>query len=893
MMMYRLVSTSLFFVLLATVLGFQNCSSFRGVSGLGLAGTGFCSTHATDAACASTAAVAQCTFNGRNVAEGNSVTAFLASSVLSGSTCQPQTRTCKSGSLSGSYAFASCDVGVQAACLFNGATIASGQTVTGYLASSGTNCQSQARVCTNGSLSGNYTYGSCAAQGAASCLFNGVTVAHGQSVVGYVASSVVSGQTCVGSTRTCLNGALTGSGDYATCSVAASTCSFNGSTVANGASVTAYSSSSVASGQTCVAQTRTCSSGVLSGSGDFATCSVAAAAACLWNGQTVASGGNITGYLAPASDLDQACAAEVRSCTNGNLSGSATYSSCFLRKRWISQDYVPPASKEGISDARYSDSDAVINSRYAVFKGMQTGYKEYNYFWSGFENSGVASSTSPLNCPSGYFNFPANESDRVVWGFHKYRCIQSSAMAVFDRMLQLDALNGIQTGIVFWSAPAIYRYTGCTGAPWGGTTLLDSCVPRDDAMDDFEDAIGYLAQRYNGHNGNGKIYHFIIWNENASAGWFDYSPQIANRGTLSATDQSKWIAKYADMLTRAHNAVQRSSSGVMLDVSTDLLWATPTVGASDPSHIGTKTLIDGLWATVGANFDWSVAVHPYGDLDSLPAAGTYSFLNVQSLVGGYQMSKLQALGLPATSFQYPQAYLIASEQGWTQAEGIGRQALMICYAQAEVLQDGLILSQAHNYFQSVEPGDATGGTSGQGAFFGLLPSSSAIDLSNMGSYATGAAYLSTSPAVWGQTSSNYCCQAAHVGCRAPSGSHPIYRSMGTAGHFFSTAFSEGVMAGMKFEQTGFNLFDANGSDLFPLYRCRASNGAYLISSSSNCEGLTTESVLGYAHANQVSGTVPLYRRLNSASGDHLETLANDEGGAAYITEAILGYVPSF
>ena len=53
-----------------------------------------------------------CTFNGKTIAGGSSVTAYLASSVPSGQTCKSQARTCSNGTLSGTYAYASCSVQV-------------------------------------------------------------------------------------------------------------------------------------------------------------------------------------------------------------------------------------------------------------------------------------------------------------------------------------------------------------------------------------------------------------------------------------------------------------------------------------------------------------------------------------------------------------------------------------------------------------------------------------------------------------------------------------------------------------------------------------------------------------------------------------------------------------
>ncbi len=53
-----------------------------------------------------------CTFSGKTVANGSSVTAYLASSVPAGQTCKSQARACSNGTLSGTYANASCSVQV-------------------------------------------------------------------------------------------------------------------------------------------------------------------------------------------------------------------------------------------------------------------------------------------------------------------------------------------------------------------------------------------------------------------------------------------------------------------------------------------------------------------------------------------------------------------------------------------------------------------------------------------------------------------------------------------------------------------------------------------------------------------------------------------------------------
>ena len=321
-------AVSLLCIVVLTI-SFQNCSKFSVAKLNVTSGSSYCTGNTADPICTASI-VPTCSFNGAAVSSGAKVTAFLTSTVASGSACQSETRTCKAGTLSGSYTYASCAVGAAASCLFNGATIASGANTTAYLSSSDATCQPQTRTCTNGVLSGSYAYGTCAVAVAQSCLFNGQTITNGKSVSAFATSQVASGQKCTPMTRTCFNGALSGSGDFASCSVAAeaAACLFNGATVPSGASVTGYGASSVAFGQSCGAQTRTCSNGTLSGSGDFASCSVNAAASCLINGQTIPDGGSISLYLSASVGSGQNCTTENRVCSNGTLSGSATAASC-------------------------------------------------------------------------------------------------------------------------------------------------------------------------------------------------------------------------------------------------------------------------------------------------------------------------------------------------------------------------------------------------------------------------------------------------------------------------------------------------------------------------------------------------------------------------------------
>jgi len=179
-------------------------------------------------------------------------------------------------------------------CYFNGQVVQDGQSITAYQNSTvayGAQCISETRTCSAAKLSGSYQYASCIVDQPASCLFNGQTVANGQSVVAYQNSTVAYGSQCAAETRICNNGVLSGSAAYAACSVdQPASCLFNGQTIANGQSVSAFVTSTVAYGASCQSEQRTCNNGVLSGSAAYAACSIDQPASCLFNGQTVAHG---------------------------------------------------------------------------------------------------------------------------------------------------------------------------------------------------------------------------------------------------------------------------------------------------------------------------------------------------------------------------------------------------------------------------------------------------------------------------------------------------------------------------------------------------------------------------------------------------------------------------
>ncbi|MBY0553965.1 hypothetical protein K2P97_05520 [bacterium] len=277
---------------------------------------------------------ASCLFNGQTVANGETVLAYNTTNIEIGEECTSENRTCNNGILSGSFQYASCNINLPASCLFNGETIAHGASVAAYTNSTapfGSSCSQEFRTCDNGNLSGSNQYATCAVEQPASCLFNGLTVAHGQLVPAFLNSTESYGSTCTSENRICTNGVLSGSYQYGSCVVnQAASCLFNGQTITSGDSVSAFQSSTVEYGQMCIAETRICDDGRLSGTYNYASCDAGQPASCLFNGQTITHGQSVTAFVKSTVSFGSTCSSQIRTCDNGTLSGSNIYASCVV-----------------------------------------------------------------------------------------------------------------------------------------------------------------------------------------------------------------------------------------------------------------------------------------------------------------------------------------------------------------------------------------------------------------------------------------------------------------------------------------------------------------------------------------------------------------------------------
>jgi len=209
---------------------------------------------------------------GGSITSGSSSTAFSTATVSFGSSCTSESRSCLNTVLSGSYQFDTCNVLAADSCTTPwSTTVAHTGTVTAYLNATDDPCVSEVRTCTDGSLSGTYSNSACSAANDCTTPW-ATTVTNGASTTAYENAIVVSGS-CVSESQLCTNGALSGSYTNSSCSVG---CTLGATTVADGGSITAYSALSVDSPAVCadIDETRNCSSGALSGTFAYDSCSV-------------------------------------------------------------------------------------------------------------------------------------------------------------------------------------------------------------------------------------------------------------------------------------------------------------------------------------------------------------------------------------------------------------------------------------------------------------------------------------------------------------------------------------------------------------------------------------------------------------------------------------------
>ena len=425
--------------------------------------------------------------------------------------------------------------------------------------------------------------------------------------------------------------------------------------------------------------------------------------------------------------------------------------------------YRAPTAKQGVTDLDYAPK-IPLAQRYAALDELAFGLKIYNYFWAALENSNILSTADPLTCPGGTTRVPADPETKTAKGYFRYHCYNAAAIRQFDAMFALDRQHGMQTMVVLFNTPAMYRDPGCVASAEG---LDVGCVPTDGHLDDYEDYVNFLADRYDGRDpAVGKISHFIVWNEVDSGTWFNLSPKIdVNHSLFDARQVQQWVDAYVGLFSRSARAVRRHSSDSLIEVSLDLhfIFNQARDGGRHTPIIGGKTILDGMWAQIGTRQDWSVAVHPYAEPAMALSPNELNFRNLPTL-SAYQRQQLLDHGshTPEAAQQY---LMVASEQGWFDVP-LSKRAGNLCKAHDLVMGMPNVLGTTHYFFQSRRPSDD---------HLAFIPFAAGEHLEDAAQLPTYQAYLATRPQIWGKSSDHYCCQQYTLGCDSRPGVPRVVR----------------------------------------------------------------------------------------------------------------------
>jgi len=280
--------------------------------------------------------------------------------------------------------------------------------------------------------------------GPSNCSFNGTTVSNGDNVTAYERPVVAHNESCIFESRTCSNGVLSGSFQAPDCFVSpASSCVLEtlSSTinVDHGDEVFVYQYATVPFGETCQSENRVCDNGTLSGSYLSETCTVSPASECVFAGNTIASGGDVTAYATENVPYVSTCESERRVCSNGTMSGSYEFETCEVDRldpaTFRTSDFVEQITEYKcyvaniLGGGYYTNRDAnnecpgLFSSEVELTSYVFEGNSSFTFRNStvGLNSDGLASDNATLNalCDLKDYDYVVGHANRDRNGFRE------------------------------------------------------------------------------------------------------------------------------------------------------------------------------------------------------------------------------------------------------------------------------------------------------------------------------------------------------------------------------------------------------------------------------------------------------------------------------------------
>ena len=222
----------------------------------------------------------------------------------------------------------------------------------------------------------------------------------------------------------------------------------------------------------------------------------------------------------------------------------------------------------------------------------------------------------------------------------------------------------------------------------------------------------FLANRYSGGSGHGKVMNWVIGNEvNARKEW----------NYIQYMDTVSYVDEYARAFRIFYNAILSVNGNARVYISLDQQWAK---GLYSNNGYGAKEILDEFNRNIkaGGNIDWAVAQHPYNYPLTSAAAWSTSGRAGSYVVDSETTPVLSIRNIHVLS-DYMQKeefltedgevrHIILSELGYTSSAGQELQAASFVYAykivEANKYIDSMLLSRETDASSEVAEGLAFG-----------------------------------------------------------------------------------------------------------------------------------------------------------------------------------------
>ena len=292
---------------------------------------------------------------------------------------------------------------------------------------------------------------------------------------------------------------------------------------------------------------------------------------------------------------------------------------------------------------------------------------------------------------------------------HTYN-FNSYQVGLYDIIFSRLSARGIDINAIIINdmSNSTLTYPGSRG---GGATLYAFNAADEEGVNMLAAVASFLANRYSGSSGHGKVSNWIIGNEVNERAVYNYTPYMG---------VEEYAHLYADVVRVFYNAMTAVNSTTRVYVSLDNRW---NLNKSDKSFYDVKDMMDAYNSYVCAygNFNWHVGYHPYNYPLTEPKA--WSWGRYDSTVSGSASSPIVSMRnihvltdyLSQSSFLDTNGsvrHVILSEMGYTSSHGQNLQAASIAYAykimEANSHIDYMLLSRQIDAAPEVAEGLALG-----------------------------------------------------------------------------------------------------------------------------------------------------------------------------------------